>query len=88
MSIETEVEQVVDAQVSAVKLTVTQWLAKAAKSKTMWLALLVTILGAAQTYFPNFRDMIPAHWYGPIFGSLGVIIAILRFVTTQPISQK
>ena len=67
-----------------IKDTLIKW----AKSRTMWFATMLTVFGAVQTYLPSFSVLIPAHWYGPIFGGIGIIVAVLRYVTTQPLSEK
>jgi hypothetical protein len=64
------------------------WLVKLAKSKTMWFASAVTIFGAAETYLPQMQGLIPSEWYGPLFTGVGVVAALLRFVTTEALSDK
>lgn len=58
---------------------------KARKSKTMWFALLLVIFGAIETGFPYLQSVIDPAYYGTILIVIGVIVAVLRFVTTQPI---
>ena len=57
------------------------------KSKTYWLALLVTILPVLQSnwsllqqYFGEYQNL--------VYVVIGVFIAILREVTTKPLSEK
>jgi hypothetical protein len=58
---------------------------KARKSKTMWFALLLVIFGAIEAGFPYLQNVIDPKYYGTILMAIGVIVAVLRFVTTQPI---
>lgn len=58
---------------------------KAHKSKTMWFALLLVVFGAIEAGFPYLQSVIDPVYYGAILMFIGVIVAILRFLTTQPI---
>ena len=55
------------------------------KSKTMWFALLLVIFGALEAGFPYLQNVIDPQYYGIILVAIGVIVAILRFITTGPI---
>jgi hypothetical protein len=55
------------------------------KSRTMWFALLLVIFGALEAGFPYLQSVIDPQYYGVILVAIGVIVAILRFVTTTPI---
>jgi TM2 domain-containing membrane protein YozV len=57
-------------------------------SKTMWFSLGMMIFGAVEMYFPYLRENIQPQYYGPIFMVIGVICAILRFLTTLPLEDK
>ena len=57
------------------------------KSKTMWFALALAVLGAAMEFFPLIQSLIDPKYYGTILFSIGVICAVLRFYTTQPIER-
>ena len=59
-----------------------------AKSRTMWFSLAMLVFGAVEMYFPYLRDNIDPRYYGPIFMTIGVICAVLRFYTTQPLEDK
>ena len=61
---------------------------KAMRSKTMWFSLALVIFGAFEMYFPYLQENIQPEYYGPIFMAIGVIVAILRFVTTLPLEEK
>jgi len=61
---------------------------KAHKSKTMWFSLLLVIFGALFDNFSYVQNSIDPKYYGFIFIGIGVIVAILRFITTQPLGEK
>jgi hypothetical protein len=54
----------------------------------MWFSLAMLVFGAIEMYFPYLRDNIDSKYYGPIFMTIGVICAVLRFYTTQPLDEK
>lgn len=54
-------------------------------SKTMWFSLALVIFGALEAGFPYLQSVIDEKYYGIILVAIGVIVAILRFVTTGPI---
>jgi hypothetical protein len=55
------------------------------QSKTMWFSIALVIFGALEMYFPYIRDNLQPEYYGPLFMLIGVIVALLRFITTGPI---
>lgn len=55
------------------------------KSRTMWFSLLLVIFGALEAGFPYLQSVIDPQYYGVILVGIGVITAILRFITTGPI---
>jgi hypothetical protein len=61
---------------------------KTMRSKTMWFSLALVIFGAFEMYFPYLQENIQPEYYGPIFMAIGVIVGILRFVTTLPLEEK
>ena len=61
---------------------------KCYKSKTMWFSLAMMVFGAVEMYFPYLEKNIPPEYYGPIFMTIGVICAVLRFYTNQPLDEK
>jgi len=61
---------------------------QAAKSKTMWFAALLGAFGAAQMNLPAIQDFISPQLYGFTTVCIAVIVAVLRIVTTQPLSEK
>ena len=54
-------------------------------SKTMWFSLLLVIFGALEAGFPYLQNIIDPQYYGILLVSIGVIVAILRFITTGPV---
>jgi len=56
-----------------------------AHSKTMWFSLLLVIFGAIEAGFPYLQSVIDQRYYGVILVGIGVIVAILRFLTTGPV---
>jgi hypothetical protein len=64
------------------------WLIKAAKSKTVWFSTALTIMGSVELYMPFLKTMIGDHSYGVMLTAVGVIVGLLRFATTNAISDK
>ena len=60
----------------------------AMRSKTIWLGLLLVILGALYDNFSYLQSIIHPQWYGIILVAIGVAVAVLRFVTTLPLEEK
>jgi hypothetical protein len=58
------------------------------KSKTMWFALAFTLLGAAMELFPYLQSFLDPRFYGISLFVIGIICAVLRFYTTQPLDEK
>ena len=56
-----------------------------AHSKTMWFSLLLVIFGAIEAGFPYLQTIIDPQYYGILLVGIGVIVAILRFITTGPV---
>ena len=55
------------------------------QSKTMWFSLALVVFGALEAGFPYLESVIDPHYYGIILVAIGVIVAILRFISTGPI---
>ena len=55
------------------------------QSKTMWFSLALVIFGALEAGFPYLESVIDPRYYGIILVAIGIIVAILRFITTGPI---
>lgn len=54
-------------------------------SKTMWFSIALVVFGALMDNFSYLQNLIDPKYYGFGFIAIGIIVAILRFVTTQPI---
>ncbi len=61
---------------------------KCYQSKTMWFSVALVVFGALLDYLPALQSIIDPKYYGLIFAAVGVTVAILRYVTTQPINHK
>lgn len=55
------------------------------KSRTMWFSFLLVIFGAILDNFSYLQSVIDQRYYGVLLVAIGVIVAILRFLTTGPI---
>jgi len=58
------------------------------KSRTMWFSLALVIFGALLDNFSYIQSFIDPKYYGVGYIIVGVIVAVLRFVTTQPLDEK
>jgi hypothetical protein len=61
---------------------------KMVKSKTMWFSLALVIVGSLYDNLSYLQNVIDPKYYGIILVSIGIICAILRFYTTQPLDEK
>jgi hypothetical protein len=61
---------------------------KARKSKTMWFAFALVIFGALFDLFPTLHEILDPRFYSISLVVIGIVVAILRFVTTQPLDNK
>jgi len=59
---------------------------KCYQSKTMWFSVALVIFGALLEYLPYLQSVIDPKYYGMIFAIVGVIVAVLRYVTKEPIN--
>ena len=55
------------------------------KSRTMWFSLFLVIFGALADNFSYVQNIIDPKYYGISFIAIGIIVAVLRFVTNKPI---
>jgi len=58
---------------------------KMRQSKTMWFSLLLVIFGALFDNLSYVQNIIDPRYYGLLLITIGVIVAILRFITSKPI---
>ena len=55
-----------------------------ANSKTMWFSFALVVFGALLDNFSYLQSVIDQRYYGIILVVIGVIVAVLRFLTTGP----
>ena len=55
------------------------------RSRTMWFSFALVVFGALEAGFPYLQSVIDPQYYGIILVTIGVIVAILRFLTTGPV---
>ena len=60
----------------------------ALKSKTMWFSVLLVLFGALMDNSVYLKDLIPPQYFSLIMIIIGIIVATLRMVTTQPLAAK
>jgi len=60
----------------------------AVHSRTMWFSLALMIVGVIYENFSYVQNIIDPKYYGILLISIGIICAILRFVTTLPLDKK
>jgi hypothetical protein len=58
------------------------------KSKTMWFSFLLVVFGALYDNFSYVQNVIDPRYYGMFLVVIGIIVAILRFLTIQPLEDK
>jgi len=58
------------------------------KSRTMWFSFLLVIFGALYDNFSYVQNIIDPRYYGVCLVIIGIVVAILRFLTTQPLEDK
>ena len=54
-------------------------------SKTIWFSIALVVLGAIMDNFASLQTIVPEHLYGLSYVVIGVVVALLRFKTSQPI---
>ena len=55
------------------------------KSRTMWFSFALVVFGALFDNFSYLQSVINERYYGIILVIVGIIVAILRFLTTGPV---
>jgi len=55
------------------------------KSRTMWFSFLLVVLGALLDNFSYLQSVIDPKYYGISLVVIGILVAVLRFVTVSPI---
>jgi len=56
-----------------------------AHSRTMWFSFALVVLGAIFDNFSYLQNVISDKYYGIILIVIGVAVAILRFITKEPL---
>jgi len=54
----------------------------------MWFSLALVILGVVYDNFSYVEKLIDPRLYGVVLINIGIVVAILRFVTTLPLDKK
>jgi len=57
-------------------------------SKTMWFSFALMILGVVYENFNYVQNIIDPKLYGIILIGIGIVVAVLRFITTLPLDDK
>jgi len=58
------------------------------KSRTLWFSFALVVFGAIFDNFTSIQGVISDRYYGISYIIIGVVVAALRFVTTQPLDEK
>ena len=53
----------------------------------MWFSVALVVFGALFDNLPALQSIIDPKYYGVILTAVGIIVALLRYVTTQPIER-
>lgn len=57
------------------------------KSKTLWFSFALVVFGALMDNLQYLQSVIDPKYYGGIMIFVGIIVATLRFVTSQPLDK-
>lgn len=57
-------------------------------SKTMWFSLALVVLGVVYDNFSYVQNIIDPRLYGVLLIVIGIIVAILRFITTTSLDDR
>lgn len=57
------------------------------RSKTLWFSLALVVFGALMDNLQYLQSVIDPQYYGGIMIFVGIIVAFLRFITTQPLDK-
>jgi hypothetical protein len=55
------------------------------KSRTMWFSFALVVFGALFDNFSYLQSVISERYYGVLLVVIGIVVAILRFLTTGPV---
>ena len=57
-------------------------------SRTMWFSFALVVLGVVYDNFSYVENIIDPRLYGILLIFIGIVVAVLRFVTTLPLDEK
>ena len=57
------------------------------RSRTLWFSFALVVFGALFDNFSYLQSVINERYYGIILVIVGIIVAVLRFLTTGPIDD-
>lgn len=57
-------------------------------SKLVWLGLALAMTGFLEAQFRMVEHLIPEQWRGPVLMAVGMLVVVLRFMTTLPLDEK
>jgi len=55
------------------------------KSRTMWFSFALVVFGALFDNFSYLQSVISERYYGILLVVIGIVVAVLRFLTTGPV---
>jgi len=64
------------------------WIVRSARSKTMIFAVVLAVTGAVQASSDFLKTLLTPDVFGFVMMGLGIAVAVLRVVTTQPLEDK
>ena len=57
-------------------------------SRTMWFSLALVVLGVIYDNFSYVQNIIDPRLYGILLIAIGIVVAILRFITTSSLDDR
>jgi hypothetical protein len=58
------------------------------KSKTIWFSIILAVGGALEQYSAVITSIVGSQNSGLVMLGISVVVAVLRVITTQPLSEK
>lgn len=58
------------------------------RSKTLWFSLALVVFGALMDNLQYLQSVIDPKYYGVMMIAVGIIVAALRFITTEGLDKK
>ena len=55
------------------------------KSRTIWFSFALVVFGALFDNFSYLQSVISERYYGVLLVVIGIVVAVLRFLTTGPV---